>query len=181
MQLLRFLQLLRNLFQIVGRACLYLSLNNVGKPTVKIFHWILVASFFFGTGVQVSAQVTEDYAYDPLGRLTQYKENGSTKTGYCYDDAGNRTTVTQNGGGADECEINPPPPPLLPPTSLQISSHPGGLFATWTKVSGATHYLLRVGGEILTVTAPPYYINGTSTFHWVRACNATFCSDYAYF
>lgn len=144
------------------------------------FYLVLATSLLLlGISVHTSAQVTEDYEYDPLGRLTIVKENGSTKTGYCYDEAGNRSTVTQNAGGGDDCLA--PPPPLLPPTGLTIGTHQGGLVARWNSVSGATHYLLRVGSNILTVNDVSYYASGQVTFHYVRACNSTFCSDYAYF
>lgn len=147
--------------------------------TVNKFYLILASLLFLGISAHASAQVTENYEYDPLGRLTKYKENGTTKTGYCYDEAGNRKTVTQNSGGGDDCLA--PPPALLPPTGLSVGTHQGGLVARWNSVAGATHYLLRVGSNILTVNSSPYYASGQVTFVYVRACNATFCSDYAYF
>lgn len=41
-----------------------------------------------------------DYTYDALGRVTSTRENGSLKSSYCYDAAGNRKKVTEGKNNA---------------------------------------------------------------------------------
>jgi YD repeat-containing protein len=45
--------------------------------------------------VSAGVGVTENYVYDALGRLNTVKSNGSVKTDYRYDKAGNRSAVTE--------------------------------------------------------------------------------------
>lgn len=39
------------------------------------------------------------YTYDPLGRVTKVTFDNGNKIVYCYDEAGNRTTVTVSTAG----------------------------------------------------------------------------------
>lgn len=43
------------------------------------------------------------YTYDALGRLIQTQKNGAIKTSYCYDEAGNRVSVSEGGINGDSC------------------------------------------------------------------------------
>jgi YD repeat-containing protein len=45
--------------------------------------------------VQAGTNVVEEYDYNVLGRLIKVKENGTVKTQYDYDNAGNRKQVTE--------------------------------------------------------------------------------------
>jgi len=45
-----------------------------------------------------AVSVTYEYAYDPDGRLTQVKQNGTATYTYAYDANGNRTSATGPGG-----------------------------------------------------------------------------------
>lgn len=174
--------LLTNIYEYRVRACNSAPTCSVWSNTVH---------------VDMHQPVSLGYQYDALGRLRQVLQDSTVKTGYCYDDAGNRTIVTANGGG-DDCTIEPPPP-VAPgvPTGLSRSLHSGnGYTGYWTAVTGATHYELRVdkfdpsypgensiyptlqGGSSTSYSALPGYWPV-----WIRACSTATntCSAKAYF
>ncbi|HEX5055782.1 MAG TPA: hypothetical protein VFX02_04715 [Gammaproteobacteria bacterium] len=174
--------LLTSVYEYRVRTCNAQSICSVWSNTVH---------------VDMHPAVSLGYQYDALGRLRKVVQDGAVKTGYCYDDAGNRTIVTANGGG-DDCTVVPPPPvPPGVPTGLSMSLHSGnGYTGYWAPVNGATYYDLRAdkfdisypgdpsiyptvqGGSSSSYSAPPGYWPV-----WIRACSTATnsCSAKAYF
>lgn len=76
--------------------------NDVGTYTYRVSACNLFGCSDNSTArtVTVTAQsqppVAIEYEYDALGRLREVVVDGSVKTGYAYDKAGNRTQVTEN-------------------------------------------------------------------------------------
>lgn len=128
--------------------------------------------------------VTEIYQYDALGRLHRVTANGVYKAEYCYDNAGNRKAVVANGGG-DCIAANTP----APPTGLRYGTHFGnGYTVNWVPSAGATYYRLTFGNwSNYTVQGgnASQFSTGANTLadrpNYIRACNATACSEKAYF
>jgi YD repeat-containing protein len=159
------------------RAC-----NTVGGYT-------RCSGFRTSGAVAVNAPVDVDYRYDALGRLTQVREDGAVKTGYCYDDAGNRDAVIAGGGGGDSCASAQP---LGSPTGLTAVMHAGnGYDLSWTAVTGATYYNLKLnkfdstqpGAATLfpVVQTPAYSTPPGYAPEWVQACDDIGCGAKADF
>lgn len=131
----------------------------------------------------------EQYKYDPLGRLTRVDVNGQIKVAYCYDKAGNRKSLSAQGGQIQDCSDTPQvysTPPV--PTNLGQGTHQGGgCYIRWSAPTdaGISHFQVRLatGGTILTVAGNlRYYDHNTSCFSWIKACNAQqVCSESANF
>lgn len=79
------------------RLCERVTLGQAGNCTYTPVRSISVSQSSAGEAMDTV------YTYDALGRLKTTKENGALKSGYCYDDAGNRKLVTK-GGNIDACQ-----------------------------------------------------------------------------
>lgn len=94
-------------------------------------------------------QVLLGYTYDALGRLTIVAKDGATKSGYCYDPAGNRDVAKQNEGGGTSCENRSISFVPDPPTGLSAGSHAGaGYTLMWDNSEMVSIYKIWCGTQV---------------------------------
>jgi len=143
-------------------------------------------------GAALAAPKTLNYTYDALGRLTFVVDTQNGNRDYDYDRAGNRLLVTV--GSATDTANEPALPPLIAtPTALAMVGVSYCTWrATWNAVPGATSYsvtdtLGTVRTTIYTNMGIPWSTNcpnGSSNDNkpvFMKACNASGCSAYAFF
>lgn len=149
-----------------------------------------------GAAQSVTVNITNysqiiSYEYDALGRLVKSSDSEKDVV-YCYDDAGNRTSVnsaSQNLDSDEVCSQGVPDEPVVSappePTGLDSSSAPsGGTNIFWGPSAGADRYEIWLSiNETVTVY-------GESTLYttiyqgapiWMRACNSGGCSSQVHF
>ncbi|MEY2758100.1 MAG: hypothetical protein RIR33_1878 [Pseudomonadota bacterium] len=138
----------------------------------------------FAIALPASAQTTETFSYDSLGRLTKVTPSSGSATCYTHDPADNRTQVavggtacTSGGGGGGGNS----PPVAVNDSYMKTTSTTtwSGTLAvrsndtdpdlpndtlTITTVSGSSHASVTAGGGTITISAAPdgeYVLNYT--------------------
>lgn len=157
-------------------------MNRLLSSFIPVF--FIFISTLFPISAYAQQAVTEQYKYDPLGRLMIVEANNQLKVSYCYDKAGNRTDVS-----TEDCYVSPsvhPGPPK--PTSLNQGSHQGGgCYIRWSSPAdaGIDHFQVRLtkGYGVVNVAGNRRYMeHSAACFTWIRACDAQgACSQDAYF
>ena len=143
-------------------------------------------------GAALAAPKTLTYKYDALGRLTFVTDAQNGNRDYDYDRAGNRLLVTI--GSASDAANEPTLPPLIAsPTGLVVTQVSYCTWrVTWNLVPNATSYsVMDTLGTLRTQAAPAMSIpwstncpNGNPNDNkpvYIKACNASGCSAYAFF
>lgn len=137
--------------------------------------------FFLNFSVQAE-EVTIEFHYDELGRLTFVKDSVNGSRDYDHDPAGNRTQVVigPNTDGED-----PVPSldmvPLAPTNALTYQNHAPGVYTSkWGSVERATYYRYRTVAEVEYVVQQ-LSVTYNSKGKWVRACNDHGCGVKTYF
>jgi|HubBroStandDraft_3_1064219.scaffolds.fasta_scaffold00489_4 RHS repeat-associated protein len=128
------------------------------------------------------ATATFDYTYDPRGRLTTVRKDGTALSAYTYDRTGNRLSWT--GSGASRTATYDNQDRLLQYGDLAYSYQPGGELATKTQSGHTVSYSYDAFGDLLGVTtadgiAISYVLDGRNR-RIGKKVNGTLVSGFLY-
>jgi hypothetical protein len=164
----------------------------VANSGIKKVIALICAPFLLWAG-DLAAQVakTTTYSYDALGRLTYVNDSVNGNRDFDYDAAGNRRLVavgTANDPAA-EPGLAPPAKPISLTSQYMYScawaagwTAPAGETITSYKFKDVSNPTQTLSASVLNATVSCDSPNPSNNKpKWVQACNASGCSEQAFF